>query len=75
MKIRKCCQNCKHYACCDEEDGDYVCELSFDGKTPRDELGDYWESYDKTDCKHFEMNLDKLAEVYVIDEELKQDDR
>lgn len=48
MKIRKCCQNCKHYERCD-----------------------YWESYDKTDCKHFKTDLDRLAEVYVIDEELK----
>ena len=43
-------------------------------KTPREELGDYWDSYDKTDCKHYKTNLDKLAEVYVIDKELKQDD-
>lgn len=75
MKIRKCCQNCKHYECWDEEDGDYGCGLAFDGKTPREELGNYWDdSYDKTNCKHYKTNLDKLAEVYVIDEELKQDD-
>lgn len=72
MKIRKCCQNCKHYECWDEEDGDYGCKLVFD--VNREELASYWNSYDKNDCKHYETNLDKLAEVYVIDEELKQDD-
>jgi hypothetical protein len=70
MKIRKCCQNCKHYECWDEEDGDYGCEFAFE----KDDIGHYWDSYEKTKCKYYEINMDKLAEVYVIDEELKQDE-
>lgn len=74
MKIRKCCQNCKHYECWDEEDGDYGCELYFNENINKAELGSAWDSYEKTKCKHYEINIDKLAEVYVIEEELKQDD-
>lgn len=73
MKIRKCCQNCRHYECWDEEDGVWGCGLLCDGKTPREELGGPWNSYDKTDCKHYKTNLDKLTEVFVIDEENKND--
>lgn len=72
MKVLKCCQNCKHYECWDEEDGDYGCELVFD--VNREELAHYWDSYAKNKCKHYKLNLDKLSEVYVMDEELKQDD-
>lgn len=65
MKIRKCCQNCKHYECWDEEDGDYGCELVYE----KEDIADYWNSYDKNECKHYAINLDKLAEVYVVDKE------
>lgn len=65
IKIRKCCQNCKYYECWDEEDGDYGCELAFE----KDDIGNYWNSYDKTDCKFFKLNLEKLKDAFECDEE------
>ena len=57
-KIRRCCENCKYYECWDEEDGDYGCSCE------KDDIGNYWDSYDKTDCKYFEIN----TEGFICDE-------
>lgn len=74
MKIRKCCKNCKHYECWDEEDGDYGCGLYFNENINKAGLDGGWNGYEKNSCKHYKFDVERLSEVYVIDEELKQDD-